>query len=73
MLIQTRSPLFPQVNYSGSAARQRRSEHVSGLASSSVPNPQDSFQLLAGASWEIDLWGRIRRLTEAARANLLAS
>ena len=25
------------------------------------------------ASWEIDLWGRIRRETEAARANLLAT
>jgi multidrug efflux system outer membrane protein len=29
--------------------------------------------VLAGANWEIDLWGRIRRLTEAARANLMAS
>jgi len=25
------------------------------------------------ASWEIDLWGRIRRLSESARANLLAT
>jgi multidrug efflux system outer membrane protein len=29
--------------------------------------------LLAGANWEIDLWGRIRRLTEAAKANLFAT
>ena len=29
--------------------------------------------MLAGASWEIDLWGRVRRLTESARANLLAT
>jgi multidrug efflux system outer membrane protein len=27
----------------------------------------------AGAFWEIDLWGRIRRLNEAARAQYLAS
>jgi len=72
-LTQVRSSLFPQVSYSASAARQRRSEHASGLASSSVPNPQETFQLFAGASWEIDLWGRIRRLSEAARANMLAS
>ena len=29
--------------------------------------------MFAGANWEIDLWGRIRRLTEAARANLFAT
>ena len=29
--------------------------------------------MLLAASWEIDLWGRIRRLSEAARANLLAT
>jgi multidrug efflux system outer membrane protein len=28
---------------------------------------------LLSASWEMDLWGRIRRETEAARANLLAT
>jgi multidrug efflux system outer membrane protein len=27
----------------------------------------------AALSWELDLWGRLRRLTEAARANYLAS
>ena len=36
-------------------------------------NPKSSFQTLASASWEIDLWGRIRRLSEAARAELLAT
>ena len=29
--------------------------------------------MLASASWEIDLWGRIRRQTEAARASVLAT
>jgi multidrug efflux system outer membrane protein len=29
--------------------------------------------VLASASWELDLWGRIRRATEAARADLLAN
>ena len=32
-----------------------------------------TFSTLLSASWEIDLWGRIRRETEAARANLLAT
>jgi multidrug efflux system outer membrane protein len=30
-------------------------------------------QVNASASWELDFWGRYRRATEAARANLLAS
>lgn len=73
VLTQVRSPLYPQVNYGASAARQRLSEKNAAPVPSSVSNPQDSFQLFAGASWEIDLWGRIRRLSEAARANLFAS
>src|SRR5204862_1148526 len=32
-----------------------------------------SFLGLFNASWELDLWGRIRRLNEAARAQFLAS
>ncbi len=73
VLMQTRSPLFPQADYSGNATRQRVTELGVVPLSSAVPNPQSSFQLLAGANWEIDLWGRIRRLTEAARANLFAT
>ena len=41
------------------------------LLSSLVENPQNDFQLAAGVNWEIDLWGRIRRLSEAARATRL--
>jgi multidrug efflux system outer membrane protein len=71
VLTTTRSPLFPQVSYNGSAARQRLSaEGPTPLANS---NPSSSFQLLGGATWEIDLWGRIRRLTESARASFFAS
>ena len=32
-----------------------------------------SYSALLSASWELDLWGRIRREDEAARANLLAT
>ncbi len=73
VLLQTRSPLFPQVGYSGTGMRQRMSEAGASVLSSAIPNPQDSYQALASASWEIDLWGRIRRLSEAARASLLAT
>jgi outer membrane protein, multidrug efflux system len=71
VLTQTRAPLYPQVGYQGNAARQRLSEDTGIPISSS--NPFNTYQVLAGASWEIDLWGRVRRLTQAAQANLLAT
>lgn len=73
VLAQVRSPLFPQLSYGGSAARQQVSEMNATPVPSSVSNPQTAYQIFAGATWEIDLWGRIRRLSEAARANILAT
>lgn len=69
VLAQTRSPLFPKFDYSGSGTRQR----VSEVGATPVNNPQNMYQLLGNASWEIDLWGRIRRLSEAAQADLLST
>jgi len=73
ILTQVRSPLFPQVSYGGSAARQRGSEMNATPIPGYVSNPQNAFQIFAGATWEIDLWGRIRRLSESAQASLLAT
>jgi outer membrane protein, multidrug efflux system len=73
LLIQTRSPIFPQLNYSGLAERQRFTEYGATPLSPAVPNPQTAYQVLGSASWEIDLWGRIRRLTESSQASLLAT
>jgi NodT family efflux transporter outer membrane factor (OMF) lipoprotein len=39
----------------------------------SFPNPYNQYQLGASASWEIDLFGRVRRSVEAANAELEAS
>jgi len=73
VLIQTRAPLFPQFNYGGSATRERSSEQGGSAIWSYMDNPRNAFSVFAGASWEIDLWGRVRRASEAARANLLAT
>lgn len=73
VLTQTRSPLFPQIGYSGSGTKQRATEEGATPVPSSVANPQTTYQFLANASWEIDLWGRIRRLSEAAQASLLST
>ena len=70
---QTRSGLFPQVGYSGLGERARTSESGATRLPDLVPNPQNAYQALLTASWEIDLWGRIQRLSESARANLFAT
>ncbi|MBP1606588.1 MAG: efflux system, outer rane lipoprotein, NodT family, partial [Acidobacteria bacterium] len=64
VLTQARASLYPQASYSAGMAGSRESERIGSVY---------SYQALAGASWELDLWGRVRRLTEAARAQVLAS
>ena len=70
ILMGTRSQGLPQVGYGVSGNRARASEEKIPA----IVNPlSTTFSSVLSASWEIDLWGRIRRETEAARANLLAS
>ena len=60
-LTATRSGLFPQLNGQASAVRN------------GVKSPIDSTGGAFGiASWEIDLFGKLRRASEAARADLLS-
>ena len=69
VLTQTTAPLYPagRIRRLGSAGAWGANRTPRPIPPT-VPNPQTSYQTLAGASWEIDLWGRIRRLSEAARA-----
>ncbi|UST95671.1 MULTISPECIES: efflux transporter outer membrane subunit [Pseudomonas] len=62
---------YPNSTASGSYARKRNSGE--GLNDPSGNNGDEAFNLWdAGfsASWELDFWGRVRRETEAADANL---
>ena len=66
----TRSEFFPQIGASAGAFRQKDTE--TGL----VPGNNDDYSSYRGAlnaTWEIDLWGKIRRLNEASQADFLAS
>ncbi len=65
-----RSEQFPQVGANADAARTRTSE--SGSLPSGT-NPINTFQVDLGVSFELDLWGKLRSATEAARAQLLAT
>jgi multidrug efflux system outer membrane protein len=64
---------YPTVGYSASGQRERRSqERPNGLRPGDSPS-LNNFQLSADVSWELDLWGRVKRANEAARAELLSS
>jgi multidrug efflux system outer membrane protein len=63
-----RANQFPFVDAAGSAGRLRESKELFPTAES-----RDDFFIGAAASFEIDLWGKLRRATEAARADLLAA
>jgi multidrug efflux system outer membrane protein len=69
-----RAGLFPQVNADASAVRSRASRNtLQGQAIPAGHQVYGALDLDLSASYEIDLWGRVRRATEAARAGLLAS
>lgn len=60
-LASARAGLFPTLGVSGSVDR-------AGQGLSQPGNPATTYGLSATASWEVDLWGRVRRTVEAARA-----
>jgi multidrug efflux system outer membrane protein len=69
---QARSEFLPQIHYDGAAARGR-TMYLGQVAPGPEPRTTDSFLGGLGALWEIDLWGRVRRMNEAARAVYMAS
>jgi outer membrane protein, multidrug efflux system len=64
----TRADQFPTITATASAAGQRIPATIAGPASTTSAS-QASLSLF----WELDFWGKFRRATEAARANLLAT
>lgn len=67
----TRSGFFPQFGYGAEASRNSASAEAFGSVATG-DRTYNNYVLSANLSWELDLWGRIRRATEAARADLLA-
>jgi multidrug efflux system outer membrane protein len=67
---QARGQYFPQVDYDGFAGAGKN-------VANDMPAPTGTRSTVFGgdvnASWEIDLWGGIRRLNESARAQFFAS
>jgi multidrug efflux system outer membrane protein len=69
----TRSRLFPQIGAGASGGMTRLTEKGLVPLSSRVENPNDIWEVFLNGNWEIDVWGKIRRATEAARAGILSS
>lgn len=63
-----RADLFPSVGYDGAAVRGNMGQGGAPLGST-----QNLFTGVGNVYWEIDFWGKYRRATEAAKAELLAT
>lgn len=66
-----RSEIFPQFSYGFAASRGRNS--FLGGVSGTTSGTTNFFVAALNVSWEIDIWGRIRRATEAAQGQFLAT
>jgi multidrug efflux system outer membrane protein len=70
VLGSTRLQQLPQVSISAGAGRQRIPVYE---LPAGTPPVSDVFSLQGSLSYEFDFWGKYRRATEAARAQLLQS
>ncbi len=69
----TRSQLYPQIGYGAEASRAQASR----IGQPPLPPGADPYfslyQASLGTAWQMDLFGRVQRLSEAAQAQVLAS
>lgn len=72
-LLISRADGRPQIGYEASANRRRYSQEQPALLPRGVNQYQNAFEVGGNLSWELDLWGRVRRAREAASADLMAS
>lgn len=69
----TRADQLPRVSAAFSGGRERASANGFPPFPRNVQRESDLFELSGSLSYEVDVWGRLRRASEAARAQLLAS
>jgi multidrug efflux system outer membrane protein len=71
LLAQSRSQFYPQVTYQGASGAGRN--ELNGVPYDVGGRAAKGSDLAGSVSWEIDFWGRIRRLNESARADFFAT
>lgn len=69
VVAQSRAARIPQVGLTADASRSRSSE----TAAQSFGGTSNNIRIAASTAFELDLWGRLRRASESARAQLLAT
>ncbi len=67
-----RAATLPQLSQTSGSARERLSQDRHIPLPDRVSTADNVIEVGFAASWEIDLWGKIRRNNEAARAQLLS-
>jgi len=66
----TKSDFFPKID-AGAIGTRGQSALITDYVGKRPTT--STFEVNVSAAWEIDLWGKVRRATEAAKADLLAS
>jgi multidrug efflux system outer membrane protein len=66
----TRSEFSPQIGYDISGNRNQAALSTLPIGTQQV---SENYQATINVGWELDVWGRIRRASEAARSDLLAA
>jgi NodT family efflux transporter outer membrane factor (OMF) lipoprotein len=75
LVAQARAALFPTVSANATATRGGTGSRAGGVsgAGSGTSGVRNNFNLALDASWELDLWGRVRRNVESTEASAQAS
>lgn len=70
---EQRASLFPTVTLDGGASRSGNGGSSTGSTSSTSGRTGNNYQLSIGGSWEPDVWGRLGRAVDGAKAGEQAS
>jgi multidrug efflux system outer membrane protein len=69
----SRADYYPNITFDPSYSRERTSANSINRGGTTAGQSYDVFNIPFQASWEIDLWGRVRQQVAASRARLEAS
>ncbi len=70
VLAQASAAILPEIDLNGSSSRSRA---IANTNTGTFPIINTTHRLALSTSFELDFWGKLRRATEAARAQALAS
>jgi NodT family efflux transporter outer membrane factor (OMF) lipoprotein len=76
VVAQDRAALFPSLNLTGLTTLSKHGGSATVTSAGAVvqgSKPLSQYQVQLGASWAPDVWGKIRRQVEGAKANAQAS